>query len=392
MSGLSTSTRYLVIGGAGVAVAGYGLVAAGAFIDLRQALFSYLVAWLFGLTIAVGALAFSMTAYITHARWLVAIRRLVEAIVVTIPLFAVLFLPVAAFAAHIYVWATPASTWTPHLADQIRAKQAYLNLPFWLGRAAFFLVLWSVIASMLRRWSIAADKSVDPALTSKRRSLSGSMAPVLAVTFTFATFDWMMSLDPTWTSNAYGFYVFGAGFLGAAALIAVLAYAALRAALVPPEVGAAHFHAVGNVLLAMTVFWAYIAFVQMMIIWIADLPEEVTWYAVRSRGSWAALCWYLGLGHFVLPFLALLQRPWKRNPKALAMIGGWLLVAHFADVYWLIMPTLHPAGVKVHWLDLAALVAVVGAAVSFGTWRFARAPAVPLSDPDLTDSLAFEMT
>jgi hypothetical protein len=313
-------------------------------------------------------------------------------VLVTLPLFALSFVPIAAFAPRIYVWAAPPSTWAPHLADQIHTKRAYLNLPFWLGRAVVFFALWSTVALLIRRWSLRADVGGDPAFTAKRRALSGAMAPPLALTFTFAVFDWMMSLDPTWTSNAYGFYVFGGAFLAATAVIAVLAYLARRAAIVPPEVGAAHFNAIGNVLLAMTIFWAYIAFVQMMLIWIADLPEEVSWYAVRSHGSWAAMCWLLGLAHFAIPFLALLQRGWKRDPRILAGIGVWLVIAHWADVYWLIMPTLHPGGVEVHWLDGAALLAVAGAAVCFGAWRFASAAPVPQSDPDLAQSLTFEMT
>jgi hypothetical protein len=387
-----TPVRRLVLGGAIAAILGAALLVVGAFFDLRQALFSYLVAWAFGFTIAIGALAFSMTAYVTHAKWLVAMRRVVEAIVVTVPLFAVLFLPIAFFANDLYLWAAPPSTWTPHVAEQMGKKHAYLNLPFWYGRAVVFFVLWSAIAVLLRRWSLRADIAPDPELTSNRRLLSGAMAPVLALTFTFGVFDWMMSLDPTWTSNAYGFYVFSAGFLGASALIAVVAGAARRGALIPKEVAAGHFNAIGNVMLAMTIFWAYIAFVQMMLIWIANLPEEVTWYVTRSHGSWGAVCWYLGVGHFGIPFLALLRRKWKRDPRTLAAIGVWLVVAQFVDMHWLIMPTLHPEGVRAHWLDLAALVAVSGAAISFAAWRFGAVPTVPEQDPALADSLSFEMT
>jgi hypothetical protein len=384
--------RPLIRAGIAAGVIGLAGLCVGAWIDPAQAIFSYLVAWAFGFTIAFGALVFSMAGYITHARWLVAIRRLVEAVVVTVPLFAVLFLPIAVFAKHLYVWAAPPRTWSPYLAEQIETKRAYLNLPFWYGRAAVFLCLWSTIAILLRRWSLRADLTHDPALTTKRRVLSGAMAPVLALTFTFGAFDWMMSLDPTWTSNAYGFYLFAAGFLGASAVIAVIAYAARRSKLVPHEVAAAHFNAVGNIMLAMTIFWTYIAFVQMMLIWIADLPEEVPWYATRSHSSWQAVCWYLGIAHFAIPFLALLQRKWKRDPRILAAIGVWLIVAHFVDVYWLVMPTLHPEGVRVHWLDLAALMAVAGAAISFAAWRFAAVPTVPRQDPELVDSLRFEMT
>lgn len=380
-----------MLGGASACLLGSLGLCAGALLDARQALFSYLVAWAFGFTIAMGALAFSMIAYITHARWMVALQRLIEAIVATLPFFALAFLPIALFAQSIYLWAAPASTWTPHVAEQMHAKQAYLNLPFWYGRALAFFALWSTVALLLRRWSVQADQSGDPALTARRRALSAAAAPALALTFTFAVFDWMMSLDPTWTSNAYGFYVFGAAFLSATALLAVLAFAGRRAGCIPAEVGPSHFNALGNVMLAMTVFWTYIAFVQMMLIWSANLPEEVSWYLVRSQGSWVTVCWYLGVAHFGLPFFALLVRRCKRDPRILAAIGGWLLVAHWVDMHWLIMPTLHPEGMSPHWLDLAAMLSLGGASVSLLAWRFASAAHVPQRDPALYDSLRFEM-
>jgi hypothetical protein len=363
--------------------------------ELRQVLFAYLVAWTFGFTIAIGALAFSMIGYITHARWLVVIRRLVEAVAVTMPLFALLFLPIALFAKHLYVWAAPASSWSPALADQIASKRAYLDLPFWYGRAAFFFALWSGIALLLRHWSLCADDSGDPELTGRRRMLSGALAPALAISVTFAAFDWLMSLDPTWTSNAYGFYLLSASLLAAAASIAILAHCARRGRLIPEQVGASHFLALGNIVLAMTIFWAYIAFVQMMLIWIADLPQEVSWYITRSRASWQAVCWMLAIGHFVLPFFALLNRRWKRNSATLVAISAWLLVAHYVDMYWLIMPTLHPDGVHLAWRDVlaltSALAVVSGAAASFSAWRFARVPSVPRRDTALVDSLRFEL-
>lgn len=391
MSANAATLRRWIRGGAMAGLVGAAGLGGGALLDPRQALFSYLVAWAFGFTIAMGALAFSMTAYITHARWLVALQRLIEAMVATLPFFAFGFLPIALFAKRIYLWAAPASTWTPHVAEQVHLKRAYLNLPFWYGRAIAFFALWSVIALLLRRWSVQADRSDDPALTSRRRALSAAAAPAVALTFTFAVFDWMMSLDPTWTSNAYGFYVFGGAFLSATALLAVLAFAACRAGWIPAEVGAGHFNALGNVMLAMTVFWTYIAFVQMMLIWSANLPEEVSWYIVRSQGSWVAVCWYLGVAHFALPFFALLVRRYKRSPRILAAIGGWLVLAHWVDMYWLIMPTLHPGGLSVHWLDLAALLTVAGASVSVMAWRFASVAFVPQRDPALSDSLRFEM-
>jgi hypothetical protein len=382
------ASRSILRAGTGIGLAGFALLAAGAVIDLRQTLFSYLVAWAFGVTIAAGALAYAMVGYITHAKWLIAIRRLIEAVTVTLPLFALLFLPIAIGARQVYSWAAPAASWTPHVAEQIHKKQAYLNLPFWWTRAGFFLLLWSLVAWLLRRWSLSAGTESSR----QRRALSGAMAPVLALTFTFAAFDWLMSLDPTWTSNAFGFYMSAAGFVAASALIAILACAARRAQAIPEQVSRGHFLALGNILLAMTIFWAYIAFVQLMLIWVANLPAEVGWYAIRGRGSWALVATCLGLVHFAIPFLALLMRGLKRDPRTLAAIAALVLVAHLIDVHWIVMPALHPAGFRPHWLDLAALAGVLGPCVAFSAWRFAAAPSVPLDDPDLAESLRYETT
>src|SRR5690606_6683089 len=159
----------------------------------------------------------------------VVIRRPIEAVVTTVPLFAILFLPIGLGVHHIYLWAAPPASWSPRVAEQVHAKQAYLNVPHWSARALVFFALWSAAAWLLRRWSLSAE----PDSVGRRRALSGAMAPVLALTLTFGAFDWMMSLDPTWTSNAYGFYVAAAGFLAASSLIALLVYAAKRAGVLP---------------------------------------------------------------------------------------------------------------------------------------------------------------
>jgi hypothetical protein len=372
-------------------VTGFAALAFGLVTQPRQAAFSYLTAWAFGFTLAFGALAFAITGYLTHAKWVLAVRRITEAVTLTIPLFALLFVPLALEAPTLYVWAASASTWPPALAAAIATKVAYLNLPFWYARAAGFFAVWSAVVWLLRRWSVQADAHASPELTGNRRALSGALAPALALTLTFASFDWLMSLDPTWVSNAYGFYVFAAAFLGGTSLITLLAVRARAAGTLPREVGANHFHALGNVLLATTLFWAYIAFVQLMMIWMADLPVEVTWYVVRSHGSWAVVCWVLGIGHFALPFFALLLRGLKRNPRTLTALALWQLALHFVDIYWLVMPALHPEGVRVSWLDVAALAAVLGTAGAFALWRFAAVPPLPVSDPDLAQGLRLEM-
>ena len=334
-----------------------------------------------------------MTAYITHAKWLVAIRRLVEAIVVTVPLFAVLFLPIALFARHIYLWAAPASTWTPNVAEQLH-EEAGLPQPAVLVRARGRLPDPLVGDRAPPPSLVAARRPLaDPELTSKRRDAQRRDGPRSRADVHVRR----LRLDDVARSDVD---------IECLRLLRVQRRVSRcfgrhrhrsptrhdGAALIPNEVAAGHFNAIGNVMLAMTVFWAYIAFVQMMLIWIADLPEEVAWYATRSHGSWGAVCWYLGLGALRGPILrasspqveARSEDARRRRRVARHRAFRRHLLADHADA--------HPEGVRLHWLDLAALVAVVGAAVSFAAWRFAAAPAVPQQDPGLVDSLSFEMT
>jgi hypothetical protein len=364
-----------------VALIGFLVLALGAFVDPRRAAFGYLVAYAFAATIALSGLAFLMMGHVTHASWIVAIRRVLEAIAGTVPLFAVLFVPIVLSAKLLYPWADDPTTWSPHVAHAILVKRAWLSLPFFAARAGFYFALWTAFALLLRRWSLRGELG-------KQRALSGAALPAMGLTFTFATFDWMMSTDPAWQSNAYGVYVFSGGFLACLSLVAILSYFAQRYAIL--ETTPSRTHAIGNLMLGMTVFWAYIAFTQFLIIWIADLPEEVGFFQVRSRGAYLVVSVFLVVGHFVLPLLCLLMRGLKRRPVVLAAIGAWLLVAHFLDVFWLLVPVVRPEGPGFHWVDLGALLAVGGLAVAYGASRFTAASFLP-KDPALAEAMRFEM-
>ena len=209
----------------------------------------------------------------------------------------------------------------------------------------------------------------------------------MALTLTFAGFDWIMSLNTRWSSDILGVYVFAGAFAGAIGATAVVACLAFRAGILPSEVRADHFHALGRVLLVAVIFWAYIAFCQFLLVWIADLGRESSFYADRGYGSWSWASAALFFLHFAVPFLLLLSRPLKRSPLSLAVVGAWLVCAHALDVYWLVLPPLH-AGMR--WLDLASLVGVTGVCAAFGAWRFSAASPVPIHDPALGESLRYE--
>jgi hypothetical protein len=212
----------------------------------------------------------------------------------------------------------------------------------------------------------------------------------MAITASFASIDWIMSLTPHWYSTIFGVYFFAGSFVGFIALLSVVTVAMQRAGLLDTIVSAEHLHDVGKFLFAFTAFCAYIGISQFFLICYANLPEETIRYNARMEGSWMQVSILLVAGHFVAPFFYLMGRAVKRKGGTLALGGAWLLAMHFVDLYWQVMPTLHPEGVRVSLLDVAAFIAVGGAFVAAGSWLLRRQTLVPLRDQRLAESLAFE--
>ncbi len=365
------------------------LLGVGFVVVPSQAFFSYLVAWAFVATLAVGALLWVLIAHGTGAGWMVVLRRRAEDVSGALPLLAVLFVPVLLGLRTLYPWARPESEWTLALREAIVPKRAWLAEPFFVGRAIFYLAAWSIVGELVRWLSRAQDTSASPQIVGRLRAISAVGILIVAFTLTFATFDWLMSLDPTWSSNTLGVYVFSGGFAGAVGLLTFVCFGPVpsRVRVATPE----HSHALGRVLLTFVIFWAYIAFTQYLIIWIADLPDEVGWVRLRTTGSWGVVAVVLACVHFVLPFFVLLSRALKRQPRRLAWMGAWVLFAHYIDVYWLVLPELHPA-LRLHWLDAAALLAVGGISTLVVLLRSRGEPEVALQDPRLAAGLLYEAT
>jgi hypothetical protein len=385
------STRGLVVT-AIIGLVAVALFAFGIRIDPQGAAAAYLVAYGVACSIALGALVFVMIGHVTGARWFVPLRPYGDALSTLLVPLAVLVVPIVLAAHWLYPWARSPATLDPALAEAIARKRAYLNLPFFTTRAIVFAVTWAVLAGLLARWSRAHASSPTEALASRMRALSGAALPPLALTLTFAAFDWFMSIEPAWYSNAYGFYFFSGGFAGAVAATTLLAYFARRAGFLTEEVGASHFHACGRVLLAAVSVWAYIAFAQFFLVWIADIPEEARWYVLRTQGPWRPVAITLAIVHFAVPFFALLQRAVTRHPARLALVAGWVLAAHVLDLYWLIVPAFHPEGPRASWIELAAIVAIGSASVALITWRMRRVHVVPNRDPAWRLGLRYEST
>lgn len=368
--------------GALLGIVGLLLCLLGAFVAPRQAAHSYLAAYVAWLTLALGALLMVMIAHAIGTSWFVPMRRIAESVAATLPLFALLFIPILIALPELYPWARPLDTLAEPLREAVEGKHGYFGLGFFIGRAVLYFVIWIVTSSLLHAWSVRRDsRPADAALEHRQRVLAAVALPPVGFALTFAAFDWVMSLAPEWVSTMFGVYLFIGGMVSALALLSVLLLGLDRAGVLGDAVTVSHYHALGKLLLTFVIFWGYIAYAQYFIIWIADIPAEAGWYAPRVRGSWGGIALVLVLGHFALPFLLLLSWQLKRRPRALAAVGAWLVLMHCFDAYWLVLPALYPAGVSVSWLDFAAFIGVGALAFAFGTWRYlAHAPA-PVGDP-----------
>lgn len=407
-----------------VGVVGLGAVAVGAVFDGRQAAFSYLMAFIFWHSIAFGGLIHLMIQHAINASWGVVVRRLAEGVAGTMPVLALLFLPLLAGLELLYPWVRPGVEGGGVVAERALERGAYLNVPFFVVRAAVYFAIWIVVGWLLERWTLrqvgegegggtagggggggvgapVVGKAVPGEeshrrrgvkLARRQRALSAVGLPVVAFVVTFAATDWVMSLDPEWYSTIFGVYYFSGSAVAIVALLVLLSHGMQRRGYLRGEVTLSHYHALGKLLLVFVVFWAYIAFMQFLVIWIADIPREVEWYLIRSRGSWAVVATLLVVGHFLLPFFALLSWRLKRIPVLLAGVCGWVLALHLVDIYWLILPALHPAGFHPNWLDLAALAGVGGMTVAYGVWQFRGRIVAPIADPRYEESLEFYTT
>ena len=353
----------------------------------KQFFFSWLVSFLFFLSLALGALFFVLIQYASQGGWGIVLRRIGETTFATLPVLAALSLPVFLGLHDLYEWSHHDAVERDAL---LRWKEPYLNVPFFLIRAALYFGIWSFIALLYYRGSRGQDATGDPRVSARLRRLAGPAIIVMALTSSFASIDWIMSLTPHWYSTIFGVYFFAGSFVGYIALLSVVAVAVRGAGLLDTVISPEHLHDIGKFLFAFTAFWAYIAFSQFFLMWYGNMPEETIWFKARSEGSWMQVSLFLVVGHFVAPFLYLMGRAVKRRGSTLAVGGAWVLAMHFLDIYWQVMPTLHPGGIRPTLLDVAAFLAVGGCFVAAAGWLMRRQALVPLRDPRLGESLAFE--
>jgi hypothetical protein len=387
----SGGRRLLVISSA---VGAVGLVATlvGFFAAPRATLFSYLFAFTYWLGLGVGALMVLAGFHASKARWPVVLRRALEAMALGCVPLALLFLPVVAGMRRLFIWVEPPEALGERALELIRHKAAYLAPGAFIVRATVYFALWIAVALLLWGWSRRQDESGDVRLTQRQRALAAGSLPFVGLALSFASLDWVLSLDPLSSSTIFGFYFLSGGLLGALALLALVAASAggqdLPGALLSP----AHHASLGKLLLAAVAFWAYIAFCQYLLIWIANLPNEVPFIYWRTKPGWRGVALFLFFGQFLVPFFALLSKRLKQRPKLQGALAAWLLFAHAADTYWLVMPALHPDRPWWRWTDFTAFAGVGAALVAFCTWALRGGYAVPIRDPYLRHSLRYDQT
>lgn len=363
----------LIIGGTGLAISVVGLV----FNSATQFFYSYLFGYIFWLQLGLGGLGLVLIHHLAGGNWSLVIRRLQEAAMMTLPFMAVLFIPLLFGLPLLYEWARPEAV----AHDEIlQHKAAYLNVPFFIIRAVIYFAIWSAIAFILYRWSARQDETASYSLAQRSKILSGPAMALLIMTASFASFDWMMSLEPHWFSSIYG-VMFIVGMMASAFTFAVLALAWLVD--YPPlseVVTYKHFNDLGNFLLASVMFWAYIQLSQYLIMWSGNLPEETPWYIRRSAGGWQVVTVLLVALHFALPFLVLLSRRIKRSRSVLAAVAAVVFATRALDLFWSIAPALHTTGFALHWMDITALVGVGGLWLGVFAWLLTRRPLIPRYD------------
>ena len=374
-------TRFAAVVGVAGLVGGIGcaLIAEDGAARLLRA---YLVNYGYFLSLSLGALFFVLLQHLTRSGWSVVVRRLGETVACNVLPLAVLGIPLLVWSRHLYPWADPE---VAHgLPDGKR-----LWLEAFAVRAVVCFVVWVLLARFFFLTSVRQDATGDVGLTLRMQRISAPAMLAYAVTVTFFAFDLLMSLDPNWYSTIFGVYYFAGGVVGFFALLTLLAMAAQRAGKLTHAITAEHYHDLGKLVLAFTVFWAYIAFSQYMLIWYANIPEETQWLIRRQTGGWAVVSLLLLFGHFAVPFLVLISRPAKRHKGLLAAAAAWVLLMHWVDLHWLVMPGATGRALP-DVFEICCLVGLGGLFLAAAAYRLRDRSLIPQRDPRLAESLTFE--
>jgi hypothetical protein len=276
-------------------------------------------------------------------------------------------------------------------ADAIlQHKAAYLNVNFFWIRTAVYFAIWIILIFFINKWSLDQDRAAKPSLVNRLQKISGPGILLYVLTLTFASIDWVMSLDPHWFSTIFGFvFVIGQAVLAMAFAIVVVGWLAPHQPL-SEVLRTQHFHDLGNLLLAFVMLWAYISLSQFIIIWSGNLPEEITWYVHRLHGGWQWLALGIVMFHFAVPFVLLLSRQTKRRIEILSKVALAMIFMRLVDLFWIVAPNFHPEKLHIHWMDIFAPLGIGGLWVAAFVWQLKGRALLPVNDPRMHEAFRHE--
>ena len=367
----------------------FGIVAVIlAFFRPEQFFRAYLLGFMCWLGVALGSMAILMIRHLTGGGWGMVIRRILGAAMRTVPLLALLFLPVILGIHKLYVWARPLDQVAdPHLRQHLEnITQTYLTTTGFILRAVFYFAIWNLLSFLLSKWSKETDRAGAPDNTSRFKAVSGPGLILYGFTISFAAIDWIMSLDPSWISTIFGLVILIGEVLSAMCFAVVVErilfnYKPMSEMLRPDFV---HDH--GKWMLTFVMVWAYFNYSQWLIIWAGNLPSEITYYMRRLNGGWGYVGLIVVIFHFAVPFLILLSRPFKRNIRKLVWLAVWLLLMRYVDLFWIVEPNFSRAFLLTP-EDVMVPVAIGGFWLAYFYHNLGALPLLPAYDPSSVEVL-----
>lgn len=373
-----------------VGVLGLAASVAGYFLAPEQFYHSYLIAFMFVLGLSLGSLGLLMLQHLTGGQWGIVIRRPLEAATRTLPLVAVLFVPLI-FGMHYlyYGWLDAPASGEGSLSD---LQKHYLTHNLFLVRAAIYFAVWLGMMFLFNYMSRQQDLHRDDRKLRRRfKFWAGPGIIVYVVLMTFAAIDWVMSLTPKWASTIYGFLFVAGQAISAMALMITIVVLLARTEAFSRLIKTKHLHDLGKLLFAFVLLWAYFDFSQLLIIWSGNLPEEITFYRARLFGGWGAVAVIVLIFHFFVPFFILLSSNVKRSTRLLPRVAIWLMIMRTVDLYWMTRPEMRlngaPVGPLPSWLDFAALAGLAGVWLWFFAGQLKQQPLLPLGEPKLAEAI-----
>ncbi len=358
--------------------------------DPARASFGYLTAFIFLLCIGVGSLFLVTMEYAAGAVWSVPFRRISEFFASSVPYLILLIIPLFFSMHNLFIWMNP--TAVAH-DESLQARMTYLNVPFFIIRDIVVILIWWLFYHLIIKNSRKQDTTLDQGLTTKNIKLSMAFIPIFAFTISILSFDWLMSMTPKWYSTIFGVYLFADAAWVGFAVVTLASVLLAEKGYLSPKINKDHYYSLGTWMFAFTVFWAYIAFAQYMLQWYGNLPDEIIYFSHRWYGGWKVVSLLLVITHFIVPFLMLISRRSKTNPKILIFTSVWIIAVQYLDSYWLVMPDMVNNGFtySFSWLDFSFLIAAVGIIIVLFNMLAKKHNLLAIGDPKLKRSWEFHL-